>query len=285
MPLAHQQGNRSAAAVQNLFSDAGHAVSPVGQDYGEDLIVQTQLDSEADDFQIYVQVKTVSDKDSVAGRPKVQVDLDHLRRWSNMVNPVLVCAYDRRRKVTYVVWPQHLMSRYELIASRRKTKTIRVGSDQIVDEHTVDRLVWRARIKYYSDTIALEESDIQEWSALGKPNEMLRGEEPAGIYIVTLKLAFELGVLEPDEVSQELRLHLHHFVATHETDDDILPALTLATLKYVEERHHIGLSFNILHWLPHTIGHAYIDMHPEEWAELSSTYPRQWKPFAPEPPR
>src|SRR5688572_18367095 len=118
MPPSHATGRRSAVAVQKLFIDAGCAVDVIVSDYGEDLYIQPQLRGEADNFHILMQVKTVSRRTR-----SVVVDLDHLRRWANMINPVFLAGYDEPSKRVHVIGTQHLSSRWELLNHIRRTKS------------------------------------------------------------------------------------------------------------------------------------------------------------------
>src|SRR5512133_665676 len=97
MPAAPLRGDLGIHEVAARWTRAGCRVEPVGADYGEDLMVQTQLNDEVEPYRIWVQVKTAwALQPSKAGRYHVRLSIDHLYKWDRMIEPVFVCVFEVR---------------------------------------------------------------------------------------------------------------------------------------------------------------------------------------------
>ena len=88
-----------------VLNSAGALTETIENDYGEDLLVQTQLEDVADDFHILVQVKGSSLRKTTGGKYSYTFDVTHLQRWTSHPLPALVCVYDELTERIFAFYP------------------------------------------------------------------------------------------------------------------------------------------------------------------------------------
>lgn len=89
---SHRVAQRALLAISAILDEAGALCERITNDYGEDLLVHTQLENVADTFRIFVQVKGAALKRNAPGTYSLRLDVSHLQRWVSQVEPVLVCV-------------------------------------------------------------------------------------------------------------------------------------------------------------------------------------------------
>jgi Domain of unknown function (DUF4365) len=280
MPGAHITGYQSTAAVLKLFVDADCAAEVIKNDYGEDLLVQPQLHGTADTFQIYVQVKTVARAAVKDGKPQVRINLDHLRRWSNMINPVVIFGYSPLDGKLYSRYPKGGESRYQLIIDGRKSATVRFQPGDEVGPREVKTIIWNCRFAYYSDLIALSLKDLEEYMQFTRDVDPSRDDEPADVFLICMSLSYQCGLVDENGLPSPVLKLIRQEVAQRDSkDEDIYASLILATLRHIQDEAGVGLPYNLVKWLPHTVGYMLLHAHPAEWDLLTAPFPKRWQPF------
>ena len=151
----HRLANRATLAVSTILDRVGALAETIKNDYGEDLIVQTQLNDEADNFRIYIQVKGTTLKNSRSGAYTFRLDTDHLRRWVSHIEPVLVRIYDQSTEIIYAFSPGARFSNWDLATTSKKSLSISISNSDIFNEDTARHFIWNARIFYYSQMLGV----------------------------------------------------------------------------------------------------------------------------------
>jgi hypothetical protein len=150
IPPSHLLANRAVLAVSTVLGEAGALCEAIRNDYGEDLLVQTQLDNVADPFRIIIQVKAASITKKRRANRSIRVDISHLQRWASHIEPLLLCVFDDRSKNIYAVLPRERFSLWELSTTKRKSISLELPEASIFDKTTAQRLIWATRIDHYS---------------------------------------------------------------------------------------------------------------------------------------
>ena len=156
---SHRLANKAVLAVCEVLDRAGALAEQIRNDYGEDLLVQTQLANSADGFHLLIQVKGRFLKFK-GGRFSLQFEVKHLQRWATHIQPVLVCVFDAVTKKVFAFNPRERFSPWELATTKRKSLSVNLGPDDLFDEKIARHHIWRCRTEYYSRMLSWYESNL-----------------------------------------------------------------------------------------------------------------------------
>jgi len=192
--------------VSAVLDRAGALTETIKNDYGEDLLVQTQLRNVADKFHILIQVKGTTLKARKDGGYSFSIDKLHVRRWTSHLQPVLVCIYDQKSEKIFAFYPRAMFSPLELILSNRKYLTIRLNNEDIFNDDTALKFMWRCRTEYFSNMLACYENmlDYSVAYGMGKQREEKLVREAR---FVIFEFFRDMGIIEygKDEVAPEVK--------------------------------------------------------------------------------
>jgi hypothetical protein len=116
----HRLAHRGVLAVCAVLDSAGALTETIKNDYGEDLLVQTQLGDIADDFHILIQVKGSSRRKTIGGKYSFSFDVAHLQRWISHPLPVLVCVFNEPTGRIFAFYPRQIFSSWFLATTKKK---------------------------------------------------------------------------------------------------------------------------------------------------------------------
>lgn len=137
----HRLAHRAVLAVCTVLNGAGALTETIENDYGEDLLVQTQLGDEADNFHILIQVKGSSLKKNANGNYSYPLSIAHLRRWISHPLPVLVCVFDELTERIFAFYPRNLFSSWFLVTIKKKRLSIKFQDGDIFDNLSALRFI------------------------------------------------------------------------------------------------------------------------------------------------
>jgi hypothetical protein len=86
---AHLKGNVAVSSLKSSLAKIGVLAEEIKNDYGEDLILQTNLENIADAFSIRIQVKYITFKKNRKKLYSARFSVGHLRRWISHADPIL----------------------------------------------------------------------------------------------------------------------------------------------------------------------------------------------------
>lgn len=140
IPKNHLLGHSAVIEVCAILNKAGAVAESIKNDYGEDIIVQTQLNEIADNFSIFIQIKGTNLKRTKKGDFPFKIDIEHALRWTSHMHPVLVCVYDETSGNTYAFYPRRVFSIWDLSTKIGKSTTVRLNSDNLFDVSTAKKI-------------------------------------------------------------------------------------------------------------------------------------------------
>ena len=149
LPRNHRVGHEGVIFVQGILSDAGAVSEVITNDYGEDILVQTQIKDVADNFSILIQVKSSSKIKMRAGSFRKSFSAEHVRRWVSHLQPVLLCIYDQQEKKAYGLNPKEHYSLWQIATTDKENLPFKIGKDDIFDKYSASQFIWKCRIEYY----------------------------------------------------------------------------------------------------------------------------------------
>lgn len=283
IPSAHLKGNEAVSALVHRLGKIGILADKITSDYGEDLILQTHLKNNADSFNIRVQVKYVSLEKDSRGRMAFRFSIDHLRRWVEHSDPILLCLYDKAAGRFFVIDPKAKFSIWQLAISKLKSIKIEFADEDAVDDSRLKALIWSIRIQYYSAMIARLESRFL-YASLTK-EEAKRSNEFVKNEIGTIIFDF----LRVVEVLKHGKFDKHfltgvsnvtrNFSKKGYADLGLREAFMLSILARVDEVAEQGLPRNLMENSTELCGHFLRYTNPKKWKELSSYFSGKWHPF------
>jgi len=127
----HRLADRAVLEVCRVLNDCGAMAERIRNDYGEDLVVQSQLNDEAHNFRILIKVKGTLLKENSDGFYRVMVSIEHLWRWITNSDPVILCIYDDVPANIYAIAPSNYFTQWDLATSPAKSRTIRFKKTDI----------------------------------------------------------------------------------------------------------------------------------------------------------
>jgi hypothetical protein len=155
----HLLAETAILKISSILNRAGALTEQIRNDYGEDLLVQTHLESYADNFRLLIQVKGINRQTS-GPTLNFRLKVDHLRRWISQSDPVLVCVYDENSKMAYAFSPSARFSLWELSSTDKNSISIKLTERDIFNVDTAKNYIWNCRIEHWSRMLSWYENHI-----------------------------------------------------------------------------------------------------------------------------
>ena len=231
--MQHVVADRAISAVRTIWADQGAAVEEVRRDYGEDLLVQTQLRGRLDDSRIWVQVKGTTQRlrNENACPSPVRVASSLALRWIRSLDLVVVVQWNLREEKGWYAVPRNIVSQAHLLEHLNETTAINFSKSDNFDVSAANRLAWLARID--STNIQLQSAllSAQDSRGLYDDDAHLHQEE-AGI--ILHKLLRDLGILKGDDTLGKIfRESLKESMAEHLESANIEESFAVAVVHTV----------------------------------------------------
>lgn len=278
---SHRLAQKASIAVSAIFDDAGALSERIVNDYGEDLLVQPQLDDEADAFRIFIQVKGTTLQRSKKGYFRIKLDVDHLRRWASQIEPVIVCVWDYRRKKAFAFSPQERFSLWMLATTKSKSLTVHLRGDDVLDSESAKRLIWECRIWHFSRMLSWFENHLWYASAHGqlrRSGRRLVNEKS----IVVLTFLKAIGLLRDDSFDSKFRSAISNGSSnlSKHTDLSLRSVFMLALVAHAQDVTGVGLPGNLMENGTELSGLFFRKFHPIEWRRANKRFgTRRWEPY------
>jgi hypothetical protein len=280
---AHLKGNLAVSSLKHNLAQIGILADEIKNDYGEDLILQTNLENVADSFAIRVQVKYITFKKNRRGLYSASFSIDHLWRWISHSDPVFICLYDHVSTQYALINSKSISSLWGLATTNKKTFTVYFSDEDVItDKEKLESHVWEARVSYYSAKIAQLEANflygpVESEKIHKKRNDSLLLE--IGVIISGFMRATKIYV--DGQFADEFLKYLQNAAHNLAKDgfEDLNDAFMLSVLGRVNETTKVGLPRNLMERTTDICGHYYRYMRPKDWKKLNALYPRQWNPF------
>jgi hypothetical protein len=281
---SHLLEARAVTRVQLILAESNALSEVVKNDYGEDLIVQTEHMGEADPFQILVQVKG-SGSIGYAGRPfSRRFRVDHLYRWVVQSGSVLVCVYDDISKRVFAFSPKERFSLWKILTAPSKTLSIKLSEGDEFTAVTARDAIWKARIEHISGLLALGESRQQYFKLHGVPKRVMKDHQRE-IALICLLFLRMIGMVAGDEFCDSVRKQIRNgaiYFTEQWGDEDwsLRHIMMFALIGEVNEVTGCGVPSNIMEQVTEAAGHFYKAFHPNEWHEAERHMRLVWTPYS-----
>jgi hypothetical protein len=146
-PIQHQIASQAVAAVRKIWADIGAAVDEIGEDYGEDLLVQPCLNGRMDRSRVWVQVKGTADSSNRSDLVRVKRGL--ISRWISSGDLVVVVQWNVTRQSGWYMIPKHAFTEVELAEIAPKERILLTfPTEQRFTIEAAQYLTWEARIAH-----------------------------------------------------------------------------------------------------------------------------------------
>jgi uncharacterized protein DUF4365 len=149
IPPSHLLADRAVIAVSAILNRAGALAEPIRNDYGEDLLVQSHLKGQADDFRLLIQVKGTSLGVRADGSRSFSLKVDHLLRWISQSDPILVCVFDEASGSIHAFSPSERFSLWQLSTTTKKSFAVNLLKEDEFNDETANQFIWKCRIKHF----------------------------------------------------------------------------------------------------------------------------------------
>jgi hypothetical protein len=155
-PAQHQIAGKAVAKVSEVWASIGAAVEEVRQDYGEDLLVQTQLNDRMDAARLWVQVKGVRHAPSMNrpdGRTQVRVRADLALRWARSADILVLVLWDVENDLGWYSIPRLTDLHSELANKGRQMFSLHINSSDLFNSDSARAIAWEARLEHLAGFI------------------------------------------------------------------------------------------------------------------------------------
>jgi len=281
---SHLTANRAIALVCGILSQAGALAETIKNDYGEDLLVQTHLKNVADNFHVLIQVKARSLKKRKDGNYSVSFDLDHIRRWTSHIQPVLVCVADLRSSIILAFNPRERFSLWQLATSRRKSLSVILSPENKFSKANALKYIWACRIEYYSRMLSWYDSHLF-YAVEGYTNKKAILSERN---IVVFSFLLSIGVIDERDrfdkaFVRSVKNASENFARENAESDEeplgISHVFHLCLLGQVAKIHReIGLPSNILTRGAEMAEFIFKHYLPKEWSQINQLFKQDARP-------
>lgn len=273
---SHRLANRAILAVCAILDEAGALAEPIKNDYGEDLLVQTQLKDVADDFHVLIQVKGKSLSRRADGSYRINIDAEHIRRWAYHALPVLVCVYDEISRKVFAFSIRQRFSLWHLAMSKNKYFSISFDEEDLFNAKTALNYIWSCRVDYFARMISWYSDNIRYTF---EHDDKYIEKELNVVLFMFIKSLFEFG---DNGFSEEVKISVKNCsinLAKENSSNDkknnlgIEHVFSLCLLgKFDELAEGVGLTLNLIEQGGRVFGALFRHYHPTEWAEASQNF-------------
>lgn len=275
--------NRAVSRVRSILGKAGALSEVITNDYGEDLLVQTQREGDADPFHIYIQVKGTRLKKGRDGKFYQSLRIEHLYRWISHLYPVLVCIYDDDTENVYVIDPRERFSLWNLSISKYKTVRVKFLDSDRFDKTTAKRWIWQCRIGYFSDLLAIFENRTTYFVDDITPQRVAKAAARE-TRLIALNFIKSIGIVQGDEISENFRTLVRsgarYFSEQYAEDgSNLREVFMFLVLGEADDVCKTGLPRNLLEHGTEMTGYMFSWYHPQEWSDANSKFHQTWMPF------
>lgn len=276
----HVKAADAVSQVADLFRTVGALTEEIRNDYGEDLIIQTQFEGEADRFRIFGQVKFSSKQPRMDGRISISLKSDHVRRWIGFVEPFRVFVFSSKTGKIYSFDPAQKVSMWDVYTTSNLTFNFTLGEiDELNSDNVID-LVWFCRISHLYRLMAFAQSQIE--LAAREEREAPEGAKQS-ISLLSFELLRFLGIAEEDGVNsvylERLENAARNFAKDADADLGIRAAFMLALLGQ-DCIANVGLQRHLMENGTEMAGMFVRNYHPDIWKMLKAIHPNDdWEPF------
>ncbi len=276
---SHVKASAAVSRVADVFRSAGALCEEIRNDYGEDIILQTQFNGEADRFRILGQVKFISKGPSKDGNIRVSLGADHVRRWIGFVEPFRVFVLCGANDKLYSFDPARRIDVWDIYTTSKRSYTFKLCNGDELNEENVSKLVWTCRTTHLGRLMSMAESqlDLAERAGLDVP----KGARQS-LSLLSFELLRFLGVAEGDGVNVAYLQNVENAASNFARDEDGLGlrAAFMLALMGQEPIAEVGLPHVLIENGTEMAGMFVRNYHPDMWKRLKSLHPTDdWYPF------
>ena len=233
--------------VMTVFSDCGWACEVVHQDYGEDLLVQTNYQGVVDPFKIWIQVKGTRDLrrfHTTKYGYSLRVSLEHALKWARSQDLVVVVLWDVTANRGLWSIPQEDFDEWSWRNLRAKTIRLRFDEDSAFDIECAQRIAWKARIAHYDGLFLSAGSRDLHYARYGDDVSRRKSKHYSWVPLIAFDFLRLLLIIGNDQVDDTFMRSLRNETdairkkdTTLSNDDIRKMAITLAVLGRI---HHLS---------------------------------------------
>lgn len=259
MPIVHKNHLRSQEAVHEvckILHEAGALTEEIRNDYGEDLLIQTHLEGQLDNFGILIQVKGRALKFDKNNTSSIKIRTDHLLRWRRHIMPMLLCVFDFKTGVTYAFSPARGFPIWRLTLTKQKYQTVKFSHSDTFSKKSASEFIWHSRMEYYSAILGASLSIINDLKVVERHVFNSSKPEIFSYYVEECRstiyyFLIDVGILDNMQLTTKFKSSLEAAKKELEENlekEDIMDSSILyqtAILEHCSSLYSGGLPFNI----------------------------------------
>jgi hypothetical protein len=247
-PDRHIVGDRAVAEVQRVIAGAGLIAEVVEKDYGEDLLVNVTIEGTVQPARFWVQVKgrrNVAALRRRDGTLALELSTDHLVRWSQSADPVLIVLWSVDDGIGWWEWVDAFDAVPKIGDERQASKTVRIPASHQFDVVASRATAMEALVKHFARAL-MQVRAVETWRST--ENDDAAGELRLARREVALDALRSLGVLNgfrPVRFFAETLYKAYHNLPgkdDEDPDDRWRLAVTVAVLRTAYERAPVPIS-------------------------------------------
>ncbi|QYO78685.1 DUF4365 domain-containing protein [Devosia salina] len=272
---------RAVLAVSRVLNLAGAVAEVIRNDFGEDLIVQSQLRGVADSFGILVQVKGTRLRLGRDGMYSFRAETGHLLRWASHYQPVLVCVFDDVTSSIYSFCPRRKFSLWDLSTTNHNSITIKFDKSHLFDRDTAAKFIWECRADYYQRNLnwydeALRTERAFSGAGTARRQRHLSREKS----LIAFDLLKSIDLVRENEMNptflDSVRNCSKNFAKDNESHPDdklsISDVFLLCVIAHFERQVGFGMPVRLAEYCAEIAAGVYAAMRPDLWEELKGRF-------------
>jgi Domain of unknown function (DUF4365) len=258
-PDSHEVGDRAIAEVQRIIAGAGLIAEVVEKDYGEDLLVNVTIEGTVQPARFWVQVKgrrNVAALRRRDGTLALELSTDHLVRWSQSADPVLVVLWSVEDGIGWWEWVDAFDAMPKLGDESQAFKTVRIPAGHQFDVAAARTTAMEALLEHFARAV-MQVRAVEAWRST--ENDDTAGEFRLTRGEIALDALRSLGVLNgftPVRFFVETLYKAYHNLPgkdDEDPDDRWRLAVTVAVLRTAHERAPVPISELLAYELVNTM--------------------------------
>ena len=152
-PSSHIISDQALNRVMHVCNQCGWACEVVQKDYGEDLLVQTELDGNVDECRLWIQVKGTKNLSRYKTKKhgiSMKIAMDRALRWIRSADLVVVVLWDVTKNRGLWTLPRFTLDEVQWRVLQQQESRLFFRNNAVFNKNQGVRIGWIARVYHYT---------------------------------------------------------------------------------------------------------------------------------------
>jgi hypothetical protein len=219
-PQSHKTGDRAALAIAQICAECGWACDTFKSDYGEDILVQPDLNGKIDYCRIWIQSKgtrNISRYSRKEGDYSFGFSFEHALKWVRSSDLIVVVLWDVDQRTGFWSLPLYCIDEWNWYLLGQTKARMTFSKDHVLTVESMKWLGWKARVHHY--TLLLNNALARDREARSVKETGRKINYKSRTPLIAFDFLRLIGVLTSDGVARDVLRGYNNAVRNLGQDD------------------------------------------------------------------